>query len=68
MVTVGLEFGWQENTIVWVVFLDLEAFILGHGFKLHCTLDGLIRGVQVLWKIEYFTTGMVNKQTSACIA
>jgi hypothetical protein len=47
--------------------LYLETFVAGQSFKFHCTLDDLIGSFQILLKVEYFPTGVINKQTAACI-
>ncbi len=64
-VAMGFEFSGQKNTIVSVILFYFEAFIPSQRLKLHRTLDCLVRGVGVLWKDEYFPTGMVNKETAA---
>ncbi len=51
-----------------MVRLYLETFVAGQSFKFHRALNGLVGSVQILWKVEDFSTSVINEETTARIA
>ncbi len=58
----------NKNSIIRMVWLDSESLITRHWFKSLGTLNGFVSIVGILSKIKDLATGMIHKQTTACIS
>jgi hypothetical protein len=57
-----------KYSIVRVMLFHLDILLFCHWFQMLHTLDCFVCSCWVLAKVEFFSTGMINKESSTCVS